>query len=200
MGSCCPPPPTSPGWSPSLGSLRLEGAGWPGVRVGRQGAVTSSCDTGAPGSGRGWTRRRWPGGGPSWAKAGWSFSRLWGVKGETPIWPSTPLPPFLPQRAQCLPTVPPPTHPVPHWPSTVIPPPRPTQSDIKDVLCCVHAVQAPGRTYLGSDAVQKGTAPRTPNWWRTAEWGEGCRRVECVQGRTETGWGSFRVLWPRSPP
>ena len=50
----CPPPP---------GSQRPQGRGWPGAVDGRRGATSSPGDTGAPGTGRGRTRRRPPGGG-----------------------------------------------------------------------------------------------------------------------------------------
>lgn len=61
------------------GSQRPQGRGWPGAVDGSRGATSFPGDTGTPGSGRGWTRRRPPGGGPEWVRAGRSSSRLWGA-------------------------------------------------------------------------------------------------------------------------
>ena len=66
----CPPPP---------GSQRPQGRGWPGAVDGRRGATSSPGDTGAPGTGRGRTRRRPPGGGRERVRAGRPSSRLWGA-------------------------------------------------------------------------------------------------------------------------
>lgn len=60
------------------GSQRPQGRGWPGAVDGSRGATSFPGDTGTPGSGRGWTRRRPPGGGPERVRAGRSSSRLWG--------------------------------------------------------------------------------------------------------------------------
>lgn len=70
-------------------SLRLQGWQWPGALGGRPRATSLLGDTGTPGSGQGWARRRPPGGGPEPGPAGRSSSRLQG--GE--VRPSTaPLP------------------------------------------------------------------------------------------------------------
>ena len=61
------------------GSQRPQGRGWPGAVDGSRGAMSFPGDTGTPGSGRGWTRRRPPGGGPERVRAGRSSSRLWGA-------------------------------------------------------------------------------------------------------------------------
>ena len=61
------------------GSQRRQGRGWPGAVDGSRGATSFPGDTGTPGSGRGWTRRRPPGGDPERVRAGRSSSRLWGA-------------------------------------------------------------------------------------------------------------------------
>lgn len=61
------------------GSQRPQGRGWPGAVDGRRGATSSPGDTGAPGTGRGRTRRRPPGGGRERVRAGRPSSRLWGA-------------------------------------------------------------------------------------------------------------------------